>query len=460
MPGVGSSGALNVAGRRVVVVGAARSGLAAAALLRRRGASVIVTDVKPALEGADALRADGIELELGGHRAETLRGASLVVVSPGVKLDQPAIAAARAAGVPVLGELEVASRWLSGRVIAITGTKGKSTTTTLVGRMLQEAGLRAVVGGNIGVPLSAQVDESTPETLHVVEASSFQLEATETFHPWIAAWLNFSPDHLDQHPTVEAYAAAKARVFRNQEADDWAVINADDPGLQRVLPPTRARRVLFGLDDVAEGYTVAGEYVVKRGAREERLLPIAAVHVLGRHLLSDVVAAVAVSHLAGADAGALTRAVDGFTGLEHAMEHVAEIDGVRFVNDSKATNVESARRSIESVPDRLVAIMGGRYKGGDFESLAGVLAGRALGVVAIGESAERIERALGPHVEVTRAAGMADAVRAAFQKAAPGGTVVLAPGCSSFDMFRDYAERGRVFKEEVRRLAEERRSST
>ena len=453
------SAKLAVEGCRVVVVGAARSGLAAATLLRSRGAVVTLTDVKPVVEGTEALQAQGIALELGGHDERTLTAAALVVVSPGVRLDQPVLTAARSAGVPVIGELELASRWLRGRVIAITGTKGKSTTTTLVGRMLEAAGLRVMVGGNIGVPLSAQVDASSPDTLHVVEASSFQLEATETLHPWIAAWLNFSPDHLDQHPTVEAYAAAKARILRNQEATDWAVINADDAGLREVLPPVRAQTVAFGLGDLVEGYTVANGFVVRRREREARLLPLAAVHVLGAHLLSDVVAAVAVSDLAGADPVAMTRASDAFVGLEHSMERVAEVDGVVFVNDSKATNIESARRSIESVPHGLVAIMGGRYKGGDFASLAGALAGRALGIVAIGESAHRIADALAGYVEVTRASGMADAVRVAFARAAPHGTVVLAPGCSSFDMFRDYAERGRVFKEEVRRLEEEQRST-
>ena len=220
-------GEFSVFGQRVVVVGAARSGIAAAGLLARRGARVTVSDVKPAIDAADDLRAQGVALELGGHSAATLRGADLIVVSPGVPLDQPALEGARSAGVPVIGELELASRWVKGRLIAITGTKGKSTTTRLTEQMLERSGFPVMAGGNIGVPLSAQVEASTPDTLHVVEASSFQLEATDTFHPWIAALLNFSPDHLDQHPTVEAYAAAKQRIFARQTHDDVAVINAD-----------------------------------------------------------------------------------------------------------------------------------------------------------------------------------------------------------------------------------------
>jgi UDP-N-acetylmuramoylalanine--D-glutamate ligase len=449
----------SVAGQRVVVVGAGRSGVAAAQLLVRRGAKVTVTDRKPEIEAASALADRGVVLELGGHRSETLRGADLVVVSPGVHLDQPALNAARNAGVPVIGELELASRWLRGRVIAITGTKGKSTTTTLTGQMLAGSGFSVKVGGNIGVPLSDQVDDSTEDTLHVVEASSFQLEASDTFHPWIAAALNLSADHLDQHPSVEAYAAAKRRIFRNQDETDFAVVNAEDSGAQALAAGAKARRVNYGLALGGDGFSVDGGVIVeRRGAALTPLVPMDAVHVPGRHILSDVVAATAISRTAGATAAAMTAAVARFHGLEHAMEMAGEIDGVRFSNDSKATNIESARRSIESVDAGLVAIIGGRYKGGDFAGLAGPLRERQAIVVAIGEAAPLVEQALASEVHVERAGSMAEAVREAFRVARRGGTVLLAPGCSSFDMFRDYAERGRSFKEEVRGLAGERRA--
>jgi UDP-N-acetylmuramoylalanine--D-glutamate ligase len=453
--------AFSVAGQRVVVVGAARSGVAAAELLARRGARVTVTDRKAEIDAAGALADRGIALELGGHRAETLASADLVVVSPGVPLDQPALKSARDAGVPIVGELELASRWLKGRVIAVTGTKGKSTTTTLAGRMLEASGFRVAVGGNIGVPLSDQVDDSTPDTLHVVEASSFQLEATDSFHPWIAALLNFSPDHLDQHPTIEAYAAAKARIFRRQTPDDVAVVNEDDAPARAIAAEARARHVAYGLTLAGDGFTVADAAIVERRGRDvTTLVPVSAVKVPGRHILSDVVAATAISRTAGATGEAMTQAVSVFPGLEHAMEVVATVGGVRFVNDSKATNVESARRSIESVGRGVVAIVGGRYKGGDFADLVPALVERGGSVVAIGEAAERVERAMAPTVVVTRAASMGDAVRAGFARASPGATVVLAPACSSFDMFRDYAERGRRFKEEVQKLAAERRART
>lgn len=223
-----ATAAFSVRGSRVTVVGAARSGIAAAELLVRRGALVTLTDLRAQIDHADALRAAGVRLELGGHAERTLTEADLVVLSPGVPANQPAIEAARRAGIPVIGELELASRWLQGRIVAITGTKGKSTTTTLAGRMLEEGGHRVLVGGNIGHALSAQVEQSTADTIHVIEASSFQLESIDSFRPWIAVLLNFSPDHLDRHGTVQAYADAKRRIFSNQEADDWAVLNADD----------------------------------------------------------------------------------------------------------------------------------------------------------------------------------------------------------------------------------------
>jgi UDP-N-acetylmuramoylalanine--D-glutamate ligase len=449
--------AFSVAGKRVVVVGAARSGVAAAELLVRRGATVTLTDVRDTIAEDAQLRDAGVELELGGHRSETLLGADLIVLSPGVPPAQPAIAEARAAGVPVMGELELASRWLRGRVVAITGTKGKSTTTTLTGRMLEAGGHHVLVGGNIGLALSAQVDESTEDTIHIVETSSFQLEAAETFHPWIAVLLNFSPDHLDRHADLAEYAAAKARIFANQTPGDWAVLNADDEASQVLAQDARSQRLQFAVErDLKDGVVVAGDAIVRRsGGGEQVLLPLSAVKLLGRHLLADVVAAAAVASLAGVEPEAMTRAVEGFTGLEHALEPVTELGGVRFVNDSKATNIESALRAIQSFDTGLVVILGGKFKGGDFGDLRDALTARAASVVAIGEAAPMVHQALEPAVQVHDAADVVAAVRTAFAAAAPGETVLLAPACASFDMFVNYAERGRVFKREVRRLAEE-----
>jgi UDP-N-acetylmuramoylalanine--D-glutamate ligase len=448
--------AFSVRGSRVTVVGAARSGVAAAHLLVRRGANVTLVDLRTDIAGATELRAAGVALELGGDGAATLLASDLVVLSPGVPFDQPAVAAARAAGIEVIGELELASRWLRGRIVAITGTKGKSTTTTLAGRMLEAGGHRVLVGGNIGHALSAQVDASTAETIHVVEASSFQLETIDTFRPWIAVLLNLSPDHLDRHATLDAYIAAKARIFVNQRAADWLVVNADDPIAMALASAAPSGKVQFSMtDSLASGVVVRGDEIVRRTAEgDQPLLPLSSIRLIGRHLIADVLAASAVAALAGVDAEAMTRAVEGFRGLEHALEPVAEIGGVLFVNDSKATNIEAARRAIESF-DSLVVILGGRFKGGSFETLRAPLADRAASVVAIGEARPLVREALRGAVPVQDAEDMRTAVRAAFAAAAPGATVVLAPACASFDMFHDYAERGRVFKQEVLRLQQE-----
>jgi UDP-N-acetylmuramoylalanine--D-glutamate ligase len=447
----------SVRGSRVTVVGAARSGVAAAELLVRRGARVTLTDVRPEIEDEIRLRAAGVELELGGHREHTFTGADLIVLSPGVPTKQPLLEAARKAGVPVIGELELASRWLRGRIVAITGTKGKSTTTTLTGRMLEAGGHRVLVGGNIGHALSAQVDDSTEETIHVVEASSFQLESIDTFRPWIAALLNFSPDHLDRHADVAEYADAKARIFSNQTSSDWAVLNADDGDSLDLGAGTAAQRLLFSMaGTIGEGIVIADQTIVRReGGAEQPLVPLASIKLLGRHLVADVLAAAAIASLVGVAPEEMTRAVEGFTGLEHALEPVAEVGGVRFVNDSKATNIEAARRAIESFGEGVVVIMGGRFKGGDFRDLLAPLSARQAIVVAIGEARALIREALGDAIVVHEAETMSAAVKTAFASAAPGCTVVLAPACASFDMFRDYADRGRTCKQEVVRLREE-----
>jgi UDP-N-acetylmuramoylalanine--D-glutamate ligase len=444
----------SVTGRRVVVMGAARSGIAAAELLRMRGARVTLTDSRPGVPEAERLRSAGITLAFGAASSEALSKADLIVLSPGVPPGQEAVAAARAAGVEVIGEVELASRWLAGRVIAITGTKGKSTTTSLTGRMLEAAGFKVTVGGNIGAPLSAQVAASTPDTLHIVETSSFQLETIAAFHPWVAVMLNLSPDHLDRHASVEAYTAAKARIFENQTPGDWAVINADDPAVLEAAKKGRAAKRLMARDkDIVEGTTIEDDWIVERRRRGSTpLVPLDAIHLLGAHLVYDVMAAATVGSLVGATPTAMTRAVDRFDGLEHAMELVRQIEGVRFVNDSKATNVESALRSIESFDSGLVAIIGGRFKGGDLRLLRDALSARARAVIAIGEAAPLVREALSDIVDVHDAASLSEAVSTGFALARPAGVVLLAPACASFDMFRDYAERGRVFKEAVKQL--------
>ena len=443
-----------VSGQRVLVVGAARSGVAAAHLLARRGAHVTLTDRKPQIPEEAELRAAGVSLELDGHVMATFESSNLVVLSPGVAGDLPEIARARAAGVTVIGELELASRWLRGPIVAITGTKGKSTTTTLVGRMLEAAGKRVLVGGNIGYPVSAQVDASTADTVHVIEASSFQLETTDTFRPWIAALLNFSPDHLDRHPDQASYGAAKLRIFANQGSQDWAVVNADSPEAIEMTQNVRARVVTFGVEQPADVHVGRGFVWQRTSEGDIPLLPVAASHLQGRHMLSNLAAATAISHLAGASGASLAKALEGFHGLEHVMELVATRGGVRFVNDSKATNIDAAAKSIESF-DKVVAIIGGKFKGGNLADLAEPLRAHGRAVVAIGEARPMVTAALKDVVPLVEADSLAEAVRRAWDLAVPDGVVLLAPACSSFDMFADYAERGRKFKEEVKKLISE-----
>lgn len=449
--------AFSVVGRRVVVVGAARSGIAAAELLVRRGARVVLTESRDTFADAARLREAGVELELSGHRAATFEAADLIVVSPGVPTEQPVFEAARQRGAEIIGELELASRWVRGPIVAITGTKGKSTTTTLLGRMFRESGRDVLVGGNIGVPLSAQVDASTPDTVHVVEVSSFQLETTVTFRPWIALWLNFAADHLDRHPTIDAYAAAKARIFANQRPTDWAIVNADDREVMARSEGIAATRVMFAPSGaVADGFVVDGDWIVRRTATAStRLIPVSAVELTGRHMLNNVVAAAAVATVAGVPTRAMTDALRGFHGLEHVMEPVSQIGAVRFVNDSKATNVEAAHRSIESFDGGVVALIGGKFKGGDLRELRAPLAERGRAVIAIGDAAPLVRDALHDVVPVVMATSMREAVAQAYEAAKPDGVVLLAPACASFDWFSDYAERGRVFKEEVLRLRDD-----
>ncbi len=444
----------------VVVVGLARSGIAAAEFLARRGEAVVATDRKPAGElPAEVMRleAQGVRLELGGHRRETFAGASMVVVSPGVPWDLPELSAARGAGVPVLAEVELAFRHLKGTVTAVTGTKGKSTTTAALGAMLRERGGDVRVGGNIGEALIGLVEGSTEATDYAVEVSSFQLEGTETFRAHVAVFLNLSADHLDRHPTFEDYARAKARVFANQTEADWAVVNADDPAVLALARRARPRVLPFRAtgEAIAEGdgaFFAEGEARLVRDGRTETLFTLSSVRLPGAHLAGDLLAAAAAARVRGAEPEHIARAVAAFRGVEHVLERVATINGVAFYNDSKATNLEAARQSLLAFPGPTLLILGGRYKGGDFGGLAPLLRERGKRVLAIGEAQERIAASLGGVLPVDRCATLREAVERARAAAVPGDTVLLAPACSSFDMFRDYAHRGRAFKEEVGRL--------
>jgi UDP-N-acetylmuramoylalanine--D-glutamate ligase len=442
-----------------VVVGLARSGVAAALFLARRGEAVVATDRKgegELQEAAVKLKAAGIRLELGGHRRETFLRASRVVVSPGVPWELPELQAARTAGVPVLAEIELAHEHLRGVVAAVTGTKGKSTTTAALGAMLTLAGLDTRVGGNIGEALTSLVEGSTEKTVFAVEVSSFQLEGIHGFRPKVAVFLNLSTDHLDRHPTFEAYRRAKARIFDNQTAEDFAVVNAEDPLVFVIARGGRARLVPFHPTTVPAGdgaFFKDGLARLRLGGREETLFARSEVSLPGDHLAADLLAAATAARLLGASGETIAHAVRSFRGLEHVLEPVATIDGVRYFNDTKATNVEAARKSLEAFTEPVLLILGGRYKGGDFQDLAPALRAHGKRVLAIGEARDLVAERLAEVVGVERCASLREAVERARAAASPGDVVLLAPACSSFDMFHDYADRGRQFKQEVLRLA-------
>jgi UDP-N-acetylmuramoylalanine--D-glutamate ligase len=442
-------------GQAVTVVGLARSGVAAAKLLARLGATVTASDRHPAERlGADLaeLRRSGIRLELGGHRPRTFLQADLIVVSPGVDLRLPILARARAARIPIISEVELAYRACRGRFVGITGTNGKSTTTSLVGAILAAAGLPAVVAGNIGTPLCEVASGVRAGQLVVAELSSFQLEAIVTFRAQVAAFLNLTPDHLDRHADLGEYAAAKARIFENQRPEDLAVLNADDPLVLRAAQGGAARQVFFSrFLELPDGAFARGDrLVLARDGAGEPICEAGELQIQGVHNVENALAAAATAGALGVGPAAIRTGLLGFRGLEHRLELVDVIDGVRFVNDSKGTNVGSVVRSLESYPGPVVLILGGKDKGSDFGPLASLVRERVRGLVLLGEARGKIRAALaGACEEVREVASLDEAVRVAGAAARAGEVVLLSPGCASHDMFGDFEERGRAFRAAV-----------
>ena len=440
--------------RRALVVGFRRTGRAVAALLAARGTRVRVADARPAaaLDADEARPPAGVELRLGEDGPQLLAGVDLVVPSPGVPREAPLLRAAVAAGIPVVSEIELAARSLAVPIVAVTGTNGKSTTTTLIGLALARAGRRPFVGGNLGTPLVEAVGRDVD--VAVAEVSSFQLEWVETFRPAAAALLNVTPDHLDRHASFEEYRDLKARIFARQEPSDWAVVNRDDPEVAAIARRCRARVVSFGWEPAASGAWVAGDRVVLRlpGADEERL-SLAATRLTGRHNVENILAAATVARLAGASLAAVQEAVDAMEPLPHRLARVGERRGVVFVDDSKATNVGAAAKSLGSVGGPVILLAGGVDKGGSYAALAAAASGRVRLACLFGAARERIAEALGERrIPVERTASLEEAVAAAASAARPGDTVLLAPACASFDMFADYAARGRAFRAAVEAL--------
>ncbi|HWZ56335.1 MAG TPA: UDP-N-acetylmuramoyl-L-alanine--D-glutamate ligase [Verrucomicrobiae bacterium] len=447
---------IELSGKQVLVVGLARTGIATALFCAERGARVTATEARPEAEIAEAaakLRAAGVALELGGHRAETFVRQDLIVPSPGVPPTLPPLAAARAIGVPVWSEIELAWRFLRGRLICITGSNGKTTTTALIGHILETAGLPVQVAGNIGTPLISRVDLSSDAGFTVVEASSFQLESISAFRPDIAVLLNVTPDHLDRHGSIEAYGKTKARMFENQTPEDAAIINAED-AVAPQYAPTGPRVFWFSrLKRVASGcYLRDNEIVFRCDGVESVLLERGVIGLRGSHNIENVLAAAAAAKLAGVEPAAISEGVRTFAGVEHRIEYVATISGVDYFNDSKATNVDATLKALDAFPGNVLVILGGKDKGCDYRILRQALRGHARMALLIGSAAEKIEAQLDGVVPIERAETLARAVQTAAKRAQPGDTVLLAPACASFDQFESYEHRGRVFKQLVREL--------
>ncbi|MGH9717668.1 MAG: UDP-N-acetylmuramoyl-L-alanine--D-glutamate ligase [Candidatus Acidiferrales bacterium] len=446
----------DLAGKRLLVVGLARTGLVTSLFAAAYGADVTALDAKPESElreTAERLRAAGVKLELGAHIPATFLRQDLIVLSPGVPANLPQLEQARAHGIPVWSEIELAWRFLRGKLVAVTGSNGKTTTTALIAHILKGASIPTLIGGNIGTPLLSLVETSTDSTVTVAEVSSFQLETVDEFRPEIGVLLNLTPDHLDRHASFEEYAAAKMRMFDKQLDRDVAVLNADDPEVARRMPShplvywfSRTKRVAQGtfLRDGQIFFRDRGSEIAL-GRRDQ-------ISLRGEHNVENVLAACAAAYLAGAEPSDIAAGINSFRAVEHRLEFVAEVGGVSYYNDSKATNVDAALKAIEAFPGSLTVILGGKDKGSPYTPLREPLRARAKAALLIGAAAKKIAADLAGAVPCEQAGTLERAVKIAAERTQSGDIVLLAPACSSFDQFEDYEHRGRAFKELVARL--------
>jgi UDP-N-acetylmuramoylalanine--D-glutamate ligase len=448
---------IDLEGKRVLVVGLARTGVATSLFAAGYGATVTATDSKPEAELRDTaakLRGAGVRLALGTHPPELFLEQDLIVISPGVPAKLATLEAARAKGIPVWSEIELAWRFLRGKLIAITGSNGKTTTTALVTHILKTSNIPTLVGGNIGTPLLALVESSADSTVTVAEISSFQLETIEKFRPEIGVLLNLTPDHLDRHASFDEYARAKLRLFENQLDRDAAILNADDPEVTMRMPSgphiywfSRQKRVAAG------AFLRDNQIILRHDGSEFPVIRTEEIPLRGNHNLENVLAGCTAAYLAGAEPGAITKGIKTFRGVEHRLEFVAEIAGVKFYNDSKATNTDAAIKAVEAFHEPLIVIVGGKDKGCDYTTLREPLRERARLTILIGAAAEKIAAHLAGAVALERAGTLDRALDLAREMARPGDIVLLAPACASFDQFDNYEHRGRFFKELVAKIA-------
>lgn len=447
-----------MAGKRATVVGLGRSGRAAAGLLERLGAEVFISERgRPDRDTMDWLGSEKHRHETGGHTEEALR-ADLLVISPGVRTDSRIVSQARGRGIEVIGEIELAYRAARAPIIAVTGTNGKSTTTSMIGHVLNSCGRKCLVGGNLapGRPLCDLAWEAGPGDFIAAEVSSFQLETISQFRPKVAVVTNITPDHLDRHPDLEAYARAKARIFENQAKDDAAVLNADDPNVGRHCRPASPTMRFSRRGRVEKGAWSDGQSIFLSGQVDDRrMMPVSGLRVPGGHNVENAMAAAAACWAMDCGPDEMGSALSSFAGVPHRMEMVAESQGVTYINNSMCTNPAAGAASLAAVGGKVVVIAGGREKGLDMGPYLREIAGRAAAAVLIGESGEMMERELGVlgFSEAHRAASLEQAVGMASKLAAPGGTVLFSPGFSSFDMFRDFEERGEAFRRAAKGMA-------
>lgn len=447
---------MNLQNKTILVVGLARTGIACARFLAKQGARVTITDMKSPEQVAGPMAAlSGLPItwQLGRHEESSFLTSDLIVVSPGVPMDHPLLLKAQAAGREIASEVELAFRFMTAQLVAITGTNGKTTTTALTGEIFKGCGLRAFVGGNIGTPLIELAESGEQVDVVVAEISSFQLEWIAGFRPKVAVLLNITEDHLDRYAGMADYTAAKVRIFENQTGDDFAVLNIDDPLVALVADTVKARVFPMSQKHVfEEGISHRNGIITFRHDGREAIFPTAGFQIKGAHNTENIMAALAAALLMGCDAAHAQAAVIGFRGLRHRMELVRTLNGVGWYEDSKGTNVGSVVKSLESFPGGITLIAGGKDKGGSYEPLAGLVGERVVHLILIGEASERMARELGSLTDTRFATTLEEAVAEAYRLAAPGGVVLFSPACSSFDMFRDYEDRANRFIAAVQTL--------
>lgn len=447
---------MEISQKKVTVLGLGRSGIACARILHELGAKVTVSDLRgrEELEAQISQLPSDISIEVGGHASACLE-AELIVVSPGVPADLPILQAAEADGVSVIGEVELAFQLAEAPILGITGTNGKTTTTTLIGELLKAANRTVEVGGNIGTPLVSLAQ--TPCEMLVAEISSFQLETVSEFRPHIGVFLNFTDDHLNRHKTMECYFSLKRRLFAQQEAQDWAILNADDPRVAALEPELKAQVLMFSrLKPVTRGAFVQDGWInLVDGTDVIPVMPIEEIQLRGNHNLENCLAAACAGHAAGIPPVIIRDVFKAFQGVEHRCEPVARIDGALYINDSKGTNYDSTIKAIESYSEPVVLIAGGRDKGGAINPLVEAISAKVKHTVLLGEAAPYFERVLqASHYEpISRANSLRDAIETARAHAAPGDIVLFSPACTSYDMFANYEERGRAYKTIVQEFA-------